>query len=106
MGADSERRRLSSIFHTPISGVGCGRGRVAAPASLRPKIQGSSCQSPRTQRCWRIDGDVVARREFLDHFDVGGQAGAREDAFEQIVAESSEFSGTRPASAASKASTS
>ena len=32
-------------------------------------------------------GDVVARREILDHFDVGGETGAREDAFEQIVRE-------------------
>jgi hypothetical protein len=55
-GADSERRRLSSIFHRPMSGIRpCPRLCVAAPASLRPKIQGSSCQSPRTQRCWRND---------------------------------------------------
>ena len=32
-------------------------------------------------------GDVVARGKFLDHFDVGGEAGARENAFEQVVAE-------------------
>ena len=31
--------------------------------------------------------DVVARREFLDDLDIGGEAGAREHAFEQIVAE-------------------
>ena len=31
-------------------------------------------------------GDVVARGEFLHHFDVGREAGARENAFEQIVA--------------------
>ena len=35
--------------------------------------------------------DVVARREVLDHLDVGGQAGAREDAFEQVVAEQRAF---------------
>ena len=33
--------------------------------------------------------DVVAGREFLDDFDIGGEAGAREHAFEQIVAEQS-----------------
>ena len=31
--------------------------------------------------------DVVAGREFLDDLDIGGEAGAREHAFEQIVAE-------------------
>ena len=46
-GADSERRRLSSIFQRPSSGY----GRRAARAATN--IQGSNCQSPRTQRCWR-----------------------------------------------------
>ena len=32
-------------------------------------------------------GDVVARGKFLDHLDVGGQTGAGENAFKQIVAE-------------------
>ena len=32
-------------------------------------------------------GDVVAGREFLDHLDVGSEAGAGEDPFEEIVAE-------------------
>jgi hypothetical protein len=40
-GADSERRRLSSIFQRPSAG------------SPGPKIHGKSCQSPRVQRCWR-----------------------------------------------------
>ena len=30
---------------------------------------------------------VVARRKVFDHFDVRSEAGAREDAFEQIVAQ-------------------
>src|SRR5207302_3317283 len=30
---------------------------------------------------------AVARRKFLDHFDIGGEAGAREYALQQIVAE-------------------
>ena len=32
-------------------------------------------------------GDVIARRKFLDHLDVGGQSGARENSLEQIVAQ-------------------
>ena len=49
-GADRVRRRLSSIFQRPTSGIQVGRGRRAdAPRS----IQGRSCQSPRAQRCWR-----------------------------------------------------
>ena len=31
--------------------------------------------------------DVVASREFLDDFDVRSETGAREHAFEQVVAE-------------------
>jgi len=29
--------------------------------------------------------DVVTRGKFLDHFHVGGEAGAREDSLEQVV---------------------
>ncbi len=55
-GADSERRRLSSIFHKPINGMRAWpRPCVAAPTSRRPKIHGNNCQSPRTQRCWRSE---------------------------------------------------
>ena len=43
-GADSDRRKLSSIFHRPSSGI---------PLPLGPQIQGNNCQSPRTQRCCR-----------------------------------------------------
>ncbi len=34
-----------------------------------------------------LGGDVVAGGKLLDHLDIGGEAGAGEDAFEQIVAE-------------------
>ena len=43
-GAESVRRRLSSIFQRPRNGT---------PAARRPTIHGRSCQSPRAQRCWR-----------------------------------------------------
>ena len=89
-GADSVRRRLSSIFQRPIAGI--ARARRSAPASRpRPKIHGSNCQSPRAQRCWRARADVVAGGKLLDHLDVGGQPGAGEDALEQIVAEQRRF---------------
>ena len=51
-GADSERRRLSSIFQRPISGS-ARLPRAPVAASPRPRIHDNSCQSPRTQRCWR-----------------------------------------------------
>ena len=47
-GATSERRRLSSILNRPISGTDCRRFDS-------PMIHGNSCQSPRVQRCWRLD---------------------------------------------------
>src|SRR5271157_1052185 len=50
VGADEERRRLSSIFQRPIK-VMPGESPLPAATVQRPKIQGSSCQSPRTQRC-------------------------------------------------------
>jgi len=46
-GASSERRRLSSILKRPMMGNAWGPRRA-------PKIHGSSCQSPRVQRCWRL----------------------------------------------------
>ena len=49
-GADSVRRRLSSIFQRPIKGI---EVRIRSPlASFAcPMIHGSNCQSPRAQRC-------------------------------------------------------
>src|ERR1035438_10003664 len=52
VGADKERRRLSNIFHRPMAGILSER-RSPESARRRPKTQGRSCQSPRTQRCCR-----------------------------------------------------
>ena len=49
-GADRLRRRLSAIFQRPMSGVSPWFRAARGPL---PKIHGNSCQSPRTQRCWR-----------------------------------------------------
>lgn len=50
-GGDKVRRRLSTIFHTPMSGIQVPR---AVPPDTSPlTIHGSSCQSPRAQRYWR-----------------------------------------------------
>ena len=89
-GADRERRRLSISFQRPISGSGVF-GVPSLALRRKPKIQGNNCQSPRTQRCWRAAATVVAGRKFLDDLDVGRQAGAREYAFQQIVAEDRVF---------------
>ena len=48
-GADIDRRKLSNIFHRPIARMLTG-WRSPDAARPCPKIQGSSCQSPRTQR--------------------------------------------------------
>ena len=48
-GADSVRRRLSSIFQRPIAGMPW-RVRSAPAVGPRPNIHGSNCQSPRAQR--------------------------------------------------------
>ena len=51
-GADSVRRRLSSIFQRLIGEI---EARTRPPLVSRacPMIHGSNCQSPRAQRCWR-----------------------------------------------------
>src|SRR5258706_10270179 len=51
-GAVSVRRRLSSIFQRFIGEIDA-RTRAPHVFCARPKIQGSNCQSPRAQRCWR-----------------------------------------------------
>ncbi len=51
-GADSVRRRLSSIFHRPIAGIG-PRSRSVPAVGPRPQTHGSNCQSPRAQRWQR-----------------------------------------------------
>ena len=85
-GADSVRRRLSIIFQRPIAGMAV-RVRVALRARPKTKHPGqelpvASCPAVLTQ-----GGDIVAGGEFLDDLDIGGQAGAGENALEQIVAE-------------------
>ena len=89
-GAESERRRLSSSFQRPISGIGVfGEPSLA----LSPKAEDPGQQLPVAAHPAMLARrrDVVARGKFLDHLDVGGQAGAREDAFQQIVAENRVF---------------
>src|SRR5580658_9464838 len=51
-GAESVRRRLSSIFQRLIAGIEILR-RSSFDRPPRPKIHGSNCQSPRAQRCCR-----------------------------------------------------
>ena len=85
-GADSVRRRLSTIFQRAMPGHGRAGARPLA-SRARPRIHGRSCQSPRAQRCWRAADDEVVRRELVEQLDVGHQAGAGEDALEQVVAE-------------------
>ncbi len=79
-------------------------GRCQRPAQVvqhlaqadrrQPAVRRARPQHPRQQlpvaagpAVLALRGDVVAGREFLDHLDIGRQPGAREDAFEQIVAE-------------------
>ena len=71
---------MSSIFQRPTAGT--ARDPVQCP-----NTQGSSCQSPRIQRCWRSGVDIVAGREVLDDLDIGGETGARKDALEEVMAE-------------------
>ena len=49
-GAESVRRRLSSIFQRLIAGIETLR-RSSLESPPCPKIHGKSCQSPRAQRC-------------------------------------------------------
>jgi len=51
-GADSVRRRLSIIFQRPIAGM-APPAILVAVVGARPKIHGTSCQSPLAQRWWR-----------------------------------------------------
>ena len=84
-GADSVRRRLSSIFHRPDrrdSRRACRRssGRHAEnpwqqlPVAARPAVVARR-------------RDIVAGRKFLDDLDIRGETGAGEHALEQIMAE-------------------
>ncbi len=74
-GLLSVRRRLSTIFQRWMS------------EKRSPRIQGSSCQSPRAQRYCRAGGRQIVRRRALEQLDVGHEPRAREESLEQIVAE-------------------
>ena len=78
-GATSERRRLSTIFQRLMA-----RDRGSAAGCSR---SGSSCQSPRVQRCTREAATSAWNGCVLDHRDVGHRGAARERAFEQVVAQ-------------------
>ena len=92
-GRSPERRCASVAFADSPPSARAEHPRQQLPVAARPAVL--------AQRV-----DVVAGGKVFDDLDIGGQAGAREDPFEQIVAEQASSSGTRPASAASKASTS
>ncbi|MNZ64939.1 hypothetical protein D3C78_831190 [compost metagenome] len=97
-GANSERRRLSSILQRPISGTA---RRPVQP----PTIHGSSCQSPRVQRCRRLT--TTSKRDGGSSTTSTSEASpARAKTPSNRSWLSSSFSPTRPASDASKASTS
>ena len=68
----TDLRKLSNIFQRPSGASG----------GCAPSTQGSSCQSPRVQRCWRAVATSYRDGIFLDHLDVRGKAAARVDALE------------------------
>ena len=87
MGADSVRRRLSSIFQRPIAGM--APRRPIRVVGLRPAPEDPGQQLPIAARPAVVakGADVVAGRKFLDDLDIGGETGAGEHTLEQIVAE-------------------
>jgi hypothetical protein len=50
-GAETDRRRLSSIFQRPMAGTSARSARLRR--GPEPRIHGSNCQSPRVQRWCR-----------------------------------------------------
>jgi hypothetical protein len=99
-GKDARRRRQRApqvVEHFPAADQ---RQRARAPGDPRQELPVAARPAVLAR-----GGDVVAGGKFLDHLDIGGEAGAREGPLEQIVAEQRP-PGTRPSSAASKASTS
>ena len=72
--------------HAAVAAAMCGGAGVAAAENPRQQLPVAANPAVLAQR-----GDVVPRRKVLDHFHIGRQAGAREDAFEQIVAEQRAF---------------
>ena len=82
------QRPAQVVEHLPARERGIGlRLRWPAASRARPRIHGSSCQSPRAQRCWRGRSLEVVGRELVEQLDVGDQARAGEGALEQVVAE-------------------
>ncbi len=63
-------------------------GAVTACLSVRqPKYPGQQLPVAARPAVLALGGDVVTGREFVDHLDIGGKTGAREDAFEEVVAQ-------------------
>ena len=79
------KRSAQIVEHFPSA----DRGNARRCASLDGRTEDPRQQLPVAARpsVMADRADVVAGREFLDDFDVRGEAGAREHAFEQIVAE-------------------
>ena len=85
-GGESVRRRLSSIFQRPMRGMGLRIGRPVA-SSPRPSDPGQELPVPACPAVLPRRRHQVAGRKLVEELDVGHQAGAREDALEQVVAE-------------------
>ena len=87
----SGRRERSAqiVEHLPAADRGNGARRTLRARLHRRAAEDPGQQLPVAARpaVMANRADVVAGREFLDDLDIGGEAGAREDAFEQIVAE-------------------
>jgi len=85
-GADSVRRRLSTIFPPADDPKpGCSTGCAPPhPAAQRPTAVVASRRAPSDADDWQIRRSAM---EILDDFDVRCQSGAREDPFEKVVAQ-------------------
>ena len=89
-GADNVRRRLSIIFQRPRIGIAERRSPTLVATAIAAGVR--AAKNPREQLPVAArpsmlpgGGNVVTRRKFLHHLDVGGQSRAREDSLEQIV---------------------
>ena len=84
-GADSDRRRLSTIFQRAMPGTAAPAppGRVACPAQ-DPRQELPVAARPAVLAGGR---DEVVRRELVEQLHVGHEAGPGEHALEQVVAE-------------------
>ena len=66
--------------------------RANQPASgMMPEYPGKELPVASRPAVLTFGGDIVARWEFVDNFDVGGKAGAGDNALKQIVAEQGIF---------------